>query len=48
MAVLFWILYLLGFRAFVAAMFNAPVRVNLVAAGLACWILPTLITAWPG
>ena len=41
--VLFLIFLVLGFACFVAATFNAVVRWNLVAAGLAFWILIPLI-----
>jgi hypothetical protein len=42
------ILLLLGFVLFVLAAAGVPVpRVNLMAAGLACWILTALIGAWP-
>lgn len=39
------ILLVLALIAFVAATFNAPVRFNLVAAGLALWVLAVLIGA---
>jgi uncharacterized membrane protein (DUF485 family) len=39
------ILLVLALIAFVAATFNAPVRFNLVAAGLALWVLAVLIAA---
>lgn len=44
------ILLVLGFVFFVlAAIPRVPVPwINLVAAGLACWILTDLIGAWPG
>lgn len=32
-----------GFVAFVAAAFSPPWRVNLIAVGLACWILTELL-----
>lgn len=42
------LLLLIGFVCFVLAAISVPVpRVNLTAAGLACWILPALIAAWP-
>jgi hypothetical protein len=37
------ILLVLALIAFVAATFNAPIRFNLVAAGLALWVLAELI-----
>lgn len=44
-----FILLLLGFVLFVlAALGVASARINLIAAGLACWILVALINAWPG
>lgn len=46
MAVLFLILLVLGFACFVAATFGAGTRWNLLAAGLAFWILVPLITAF--
>lgn len=39
------ILLVLALIAFIAATFNAPVRFNLVAAGLALWVLATLLSA---
>jgi hypothetical protein len=47
MALLIVVLLILGLVAFLLATFNAPVRINLVAAGLACWILTAIIGAWP-
>lgn len=42
------ILLIAGFVAFVlAAVGVAFPRINLIAAGLACWILAVLIGAWP-
>lgn len=43
MAVLFLIFLVLGFACFVAAAFGAGARWNLVAAGLAFWILVAVI-----
>ena len=43
MAVLFLIFLVLGLTCFVAATFNVGVRWNLVAAGLAFWILVAVI-----
>ena len=43
MAVLFLVFLVLGLACFVAATFNAGVRWNLVAAGLAFWILVEVI-----
>lgn len=45
MAVLFLILLVLACACFVAATFNAGVRWNLIAAGLAFWVLVPLINA---
>jgi len=42
------ILLILALVAFVAAAFNAKTRVNLIAAGLACWVLAHLIPALVG
>lgn len=43
-----FLLYLIGFLCFIFAAFGvAAARVNLVALGLACWILPALIAAFP-
>lgn len=47
MALLVLILLILGLVAFLAATFNLAARINLVAAGLACWILTAVIGAWP-
>ena len=42
------ILLLLAFVLFVVAMFGIGLpRVNLLATGLACWVLSALIGAWP-
>lgn len=46
MAVLFLIFLVLGFACFVAATFNAGSRWNLMAAGLAFWILVYVIQAF--
>jgi uncharacterized membrane protein YqjE len=43
LAVLFLIFLVLGFACFVAATFGAGTRWNLMAAGLAFWILVPLI-----
>ena len=44
-----FILLLAGFILFALATFGVPGgRINLVAAGLACWILTALIGAYPG
>jgi hypothetical protein len=41
-------LLLVGFVLFALAAVGVPAqRVNLVAAGLSCWILVALIGAWP-
>jgi hypothetical protein len=43
-----FLLLLLAFICFVAATFGAAVpRINLVALGLAFWVLVSLIGAWP-
>lgn len=47
MGLLTAILLVAAFVLFVIAVFNVPARVNLVAAGLACWVLTVLIGAWP-
>lgn len=42
------ILLLVGFVCFTLAALGVAVpRVNLVALGLACWVLTALIDAWP-
>ena len=46
MAVLALILLVLALACFVVATFNAGARWNLVAAGLAFWVLIPLITAF--
>jgi hypothetical protein len=38
------VLELLAFGCFVAATVGATTRINLIAAGLACWVLTFLIT----
>lgn len=45
MPLLILILLIAGFVCFLIATFNVPVKVNLIAAGLACWILTAVITA---
>lgn len=45
---LIFILLLLAFLAFVAAAIGIESRINLVAVGLALWVLTQLIGAWPG
>jgi len=40
---LFLALMILAFIAFIAATFNAAVRINLVAAGLALWLAGYMI-----
>lgn len=43
-----FVLLLIGFILFVLAAIGVGAgRVNLLAAGLACWILTALIGAWP-
>lgn len=37
------ILLVFAFVLFVVAAFNVPSRVNLIAAGLACWVLSTFV-----
>lgn len=39
MAVAYLILFVIAFACFLAAAGNVAARVNLVAAGLACWVL---------
>jgi len=46
--VLTFILLLLGFVCFVLATFGVNARIDLIALGLAFWILVALIGAWPG
>lgn len=42
------LLLILAFICFLVATFGVAVgRLNLVAAGLACWVLSTLIQVWP-
>lgn len=36
-------LLIVAFGLFIAAMFNLPSKINLVAAGLAAWVLSMLI-----
>ena len=43
-----FILLLLGFVCFVLATIGVNARINLIALGLALWILVALIDAWPG
>jgi hypothetical protein len=46
-----FLLYLIAFLCFLAAAFlhdRVGSRVNLVAAGLAAWVLVPLHHAWPG
>lgn len=44
-----FLLLLFGFVCFVLAAFGvAAPRINLMATGLALWILVALIAAWPG
>jgi hypothetical protein len=45
---LVFLLYLIAFICFVLAAFGVGTRVNLLAAGLACWVLTAVIAAWPG
>lgn len=47
MALLVLILLILGFVCFIAAAFGMAARINLVAAGLAAWILTAILEAWP-
>lgn len=49
MELLIVILLVLGLVLFVLAALSLPAgRINLTAAGLACWILTVLMQAWPG
>lgn len=43
-----FLLLLAGFILFVGATFSAPSKLNLLGAGLACWILVPLITLIQG
>jgi hypothetical protein len=45
MDVLVIVLLVLAAVAFGAAMFGAAARINLVAAGLLCWVLAVLVPA---
>ena len=47
MNVVNFLLYLIGFICFVLAALGVLARVNLIAVGLACWILVSVIAAWP-
>jgi hypothetical protein len=48
MELLIIILLIVALACFIAAAFGAVVaRVNLVAFGLACWVLTVLIDKWP-
>lgn len=40
------ILLVFAFVLFVIAALNVPSRVNLLAAGLACWVAASLAAAW--
>jgi hypothetical protein len=42
-----FLLYLIAFICFVLAALGVGTRVNLLAAGLACWVLTAVIAAWP-
>jgi len=44
-----FLLYLVAFVCFLLVAFGVgPARVNLLAVGLAAWVLVPLIHAWPG
>jgi hypothetical protein len=45
-----FLLYVIAFVCFLIAAFahDRVTRVNLVAAGLAAWVLVPLLNAWPG
>lgn len=43
-----FLLLLAGFILFCLAAFGVSSKVNLLAAGLACWILTYVMDAWPG
>lgn len=44
-----FLLYLLAFICFVLATLGVAVgRINLIAAGLAAWVLVLVVHAWPG
>lgn len=48
MSVIIFVLLVAAFICFVLAAFGvAATRINLVALGLACWVLTAVITAWP-
>lgn len=43
-----FLLLLSAFICFVLAALGVGTRVNLLGAGLACWVLTAVIAAWPG
>jgi len=43
-----FLLLLAALVCFAAAAAGAKARLNLLALGLACWVLPAVIAAWPG
>lgn len=47
MSLLVLILLILALVCFAAATFNVVARINLVAAGLALWVLTVIIQVWP-
>lgn len=48
MSLLIVVLLLAAFIGFVLAAFGVAVsRINLIAAGLACWVLTLLVGVWP-
>ena len=49
MTLLIVILLIVALACFIAAAVGAVVgRLNLVAVGLACWVLTVLMAKWPG
>jgi hypothetical protein len=48
MALLTFLLLSAALGCFVLAALGVAARVNLVAAGLACWVLTLVTKAWPG
>jgi hypothetical protein len=46
--VITFLLYIVAFVCFFLAAIGVAIpRVNMVAAGLACWVLTVLIAGWP-
>lgn len=47
MSLLILLFLVLALVCFLAATFNVVARINLIALGLAFWVLTVLIEAWP-